>query len=104
MARAKEHGNGRLEDALQALVQAQATLVQTQAAYLAQKPETDKRIAKFEKRNDDWQRQANDRFARIEAILLEHNRILSEHAKFLEKLPDLIGEKIGFKPPKPPAA
>jgi hypothetical protein len=33
-----------------------------------------------------------ERFARIEALLLEHNRIL--HA-----LPDVIRDKIGFKAP-----
>ena|ERR1700686_1608555 len=97
MARAKEHGNGKLEEALTALVQAQAIMVQTQATYLAHKAETDKRIAEFENETKAWQRQANEGFERIEAILLEHNRIL-------RALPDAIGEKIGFKAPKTPTA
>jgi hypothetical protein len=39
-----------------------------------------------------------ERFARIEAILAEHGRILSEHTRILRALPDTIREEIGFKP------
>jgi len=87
MARAKDHGNGqsRLDEALAALVQAQATMVQTQATFVAQSAETNKRIAEYEQL-------AAERFARIESILIEHNRIL-------KALPEAIREKIGFKPP-----
>ena len=58
MARAKNNGNGRLEEAM-------ATLIQNQAAFVAQMRDSDTRTAAFERR-----------FDRIEAILLEHNRIL----------------------------
>jgi hypothetical protein len=78
MARTKNSGNGRLEDAL-------ATLIQNQASFLARMSDIDLRVAEME-------RITSERFARIEALLLEHNRIL-------QALPDAIREKIGFKAP-----
>jgi hypothetical protein len=48
--------------------------------------------AEFRRRTEEWQRRADERFARIEAILLEHGRIL-------QALPDAVREKIGFKSP-----
>jgi hypothetical protein len=97
MARARSAGNGRLEEALATLIQSQATLmqnqatlmqnqatlIQTQAAFLARVAEIDARLAEMDRIN-------TERFARIEAILLEHNRLL-------QALPDAIREKIGFK-------
>ena len=71
-------GNGRLEDAL-------ATLIQNQATFLARMSEIDARVAEMDRLNAE-------RFARIETLLLEHNRILNA-------LPDAIREKIGFKAP-----
>ena len=99
MARAKNAGNGRLEEALANLIQSQAaltqsqatlmqnqaTLTQTQAAFVARMSEIDARVAEMDRLNAE-------RFARIEALLLEHNRIL-------QALPDAIREKIGFKAP-----
>ncbi len=78
MARAKNAGNGRLEEAL-------ATLIQNQAAFVARMAEIDARVAEMDRTN-------SARFARIEALLIEHNRIL-------QALPDAIREQIGFKPP-----
>ncbi len=92
MARAKSAGNGRLEEALASLVQAQTTLVQNQAAFVARIAETDARIAEINARMAEMDRINSERFARIEALLLEHNRIL-------QALPDVIREKIGFKAP-----
>jgi hypothetical protein len=93
MARAKSNGNGRpdkavdaLKQAQAALVQAQALLVQNQAALLARVAETDAQIAETNRINAE-------RFARIEAILLEHSRILLA-------LPDVIKDKIGIKVPR----
>ena len=80
MARARSAGNGRLEEAL-------ATLIQTQATFLARISEIDARVAEMDRIN-------SERFARIEALLLEHNRIL-------QALPDAIRDKIGFKAPAP---
>ena len=116
MARAKSEGNGKLEEAMTALVQAQAIMVQTQASYLAQKSETDKRIAEtdkeiaalrkesiaiekkmaettaeFELESRRLQHQNDERFERIEALLIEHSRNV-------RGLSDVIRDKIGFKP------
>ncbi len=88
MAHAKTEGNGWLEDAFRSLVQAQAnlvqaqaamsqaesTLIQNQASFVTQKAEIDKRIGEMERVN-------SDRFARIESLLLEHNRILTDHTQ-----------------------
>jgi oligoendopeptidase F len=94
MARARSAGNGRLEEALQ-------TLIQTQTAFVANAQETDVRIAEMERRIDERFARIDDRFARIEAILLEHSRILQEHTRILQQLTDAIREKIGFKMPPP---
>jgi hypothetical protein len=80
MAHAKNAGNGRLKDAL-------ATLIQNQASFLARMSDIDSRVADMDRTN-------SERFARIEALLIEHNRIL-------QALPDVIRDKIGFKPPGP---
>jgi hypothetical protein len=79
MARARNAGNGHLEEAL-------ATLIQNQASFLARISEIDSRVAEMERIN-------SERFARIEALLIQHSRIL-------ETLPDVIRDKIGFKAPK----
>lgn len=79
MARAKSEKNGRLEEAI-------ALLLQNQAHFLARMAEMD--------------RISSERFARIESILIEHSRILAEHGEILERLPDAIREKIGFKAPQ----
>jgi hypothetical protein len=79
MARATSAGNGRLEEAL-------ATLIQTQAAFVARVAEIDARVAEMDRTN-------TERFARIETLLLEHNRVI-------QALSDAIREKIGFKAPE----
>jgi hypothetical protein len=81
MARAKEPRNGRLEDAI-------ATLIQNQAAFVSQMADIRRQMAETERIN-------TDRFARIEAILMDHSRIL-------RALPDAIRDKIGFKAPEQP--
>ena len=78
MARAKNARDGRLEEAL-------ATLIQNQASFLARLSEIDARVAEMDRIN-------SERFARIEALLIEHSRILNA-------LPDAIRDKIGFKGP-----
>jgi len=89
MARAKNPGNGRLEEAM-------AMLIQNQAAFLARNAETDRRIAELDRVN-------SERFLRIEALLTQHSQILAEHTRILQKLPEAIREKIGFKAPDPSA-
>jgi hypothetical protein len=94
MARKKTEDNGRssLDDAMAALAQSQAMLIQNQAAFLGRMTELERVTA--------------ERFARIEAdfatvlrILDEHGRILADHGRILERLPEAVREKIGFKSP-----
>ena len=86
MASKNGTGNGRLEEAIAVLLQNQATFVQSQATFQTQ-------MAEMRKEHLELERSSSERFARIEAILIEHSRIL--HA-----LPDAVREKIGFKPPQ----
>ena len=91
MAPAKNRPNGRLEEAI-------ATLIQNQAAFVTQMAEINREMAEVRRESDKLQRENAERFARIEAILIEHSRIL-------RTLPEAIREKIGFKiPDKPPTA
>ena len=92
MARARNQTNGKLDEALATLVQSQATLVQNQAAFVAQMADFERESAEIKRESADLKRLNAERFARIEAILLEHSRIL-------QALPDAIREKIGFKTP-----
>jgi hypothetical protein len=39
----------------------------------------------------------SERFARIEADMAAILRVLSEHSRLLERLPEAVCEKIGFK-------
>jgi len=80
------HAQAHLVEAQAASVQNQTALAQNQTAFLARMAETDARIAEMD-------REMNARFARIEAILMEHGRIL-------RALPDAVRDKIGFKAPE----
>jgi len=55
-------------------------------------------LAEIDQRGLDVKREPYARFARIESILLEHSRILAEHVRILEALPETISRKIGFQP------
>ena len=68
------------------LQQAVAILIQNQAAFLASSRET-----------DEWQRKADNRFAKIERDLEDIKAILLRHEQMLSQLPELIRQKIGFK-------
>ena len=94
MPRAKSTGNGRLEEALATLMRNQAILVQVQAAYVAQMAEIDARRAEMNARMAEIDRTNTERFARIEALLLENNRLL-------EALPDAIPGQIKLQSANP---
>ncbi len=94
MARARNQKNGRLEEAMVMLIQNQASFVQNQTSFLARMAQTDKEIADLRRRDAELRQETAERFRRIEAILLEHSRIL-------QALPDAIRDKIGFKPETP---
>jgi hypothetical protein len=101
MARPKSNGNGRLNEsiinlnqAMASLNQSTATLNHVMAAFLTRCTETDARIAKIEADIVETNRINSERFARIEAILMEHSRIM-------RALPEAVRDKIGFKPSEP---
>src|SRR5262249_20861299 len=100
MAKPKDNDNGRLQESLIALSQSMALLNQSTVnlnqsmtafqanhiALIARMAESDRVIAaKFA--------EIDERFNRIEAILIEHTRIL-------QALPDAVREKIGFRMPE----
>jgi hypothetical protein len=70
------NGHERLEDA-------RALLIQNQAAYLG-------RLAEME-------RVTAERFARIESDIAAILRVLGEHSRLLDRLPEAVRDKIGFK-------
>lgn len=76
-------GNNHLEEAM-------ALLINNQAAFIKQLADSERKTAKL-------RRETDERFRRIEAILLDHSRILAEHTRLLQALPETIREKIGFK-------
>jgi predicted nuclease with TOPRIM domain len=104
-------GNGRLEEAL-------AALIQNQATFLGHLTEMDKRFARMDERfarmDERFARmderfvqmdermeerfaRTDERFARIEAELETIKAILLRHEQMLEALPEAIRKKIGFK-------
>jgi hypothetical protein len=83
-------GRDRLEEAI-------AMLVQNEAAFVGRLSENDRRHAENERLHLELKREADERFARIEAKMAEIIRVLAEHGRLLERLPEAIRDKIGFK-------
>jgi phage shock protein A len=77
------------------MLQAQANLAQNQTAFLARISETDAEMAQIRRRMDETDRRIEERFARIEALLTEHSRILAD-------LPEAVHRRFDFHPPRPP--
>ena len=67
-----------------------ALLIHNQAAFVAQMSETDKKWLELKTQSDE-------RFMRIESQMAEIIRVLTEHNRMLERLPEAIRDKIGFK-------
>lgn len=103
----RQGGNGRLEEAL-------AALIQNEAAFLAHLSRMDERFARADERFakmderfakmderfakiDERFVQIDERFARIEAELEAIKAILLRHEQMLQNLPEAIRQKIGFK-------
>jgi hypothetical protein len=61
-----------------------ALLIQNQASFLG--------------RLSDLERASSERFSRIEADMTAILRVLAEHGRLLERLPEAVRDKIGFKP------
>jgi hypothetical protein len=73
---ATQNGQDRLDEAM-------AMLIQNQAAFSG-------RMAEIE-------RATSERFARIENDMAAILRVLAEHSRLLERLPEAVRDKIGFK-------
>jgi hypothetical protein len=86
----RQNGRDRLDEAL-------ATLVQNQAAFVGRLAESDRAHLEFERRHLEYQRETAERFARIEAQMAEIIRVLAEHSRLLEHLPEAVRETMGFK-------
>lgn len=71
-----QNGRDHLEEAM-------ALLIQNQAAFLGRLAEMDRVSA--------------ERFSRIEADIAAILRVLSDHSRLLERLPEAVRDKIGFK-------
>jgi hypothetical protein len=100
----RRHTNGTTGSVL--IEQAIATLVNNQAAFVAQLNENNKIRAEADLLSAQTRKEADLRFARIEKELEEIKAILQRHdsiltnllPEILAKLPEAVSRKIGFKP------
>jgi dynactin complex subunit len=76
-----------------ALMQHQTALMQNQRALVGDMRQIVADIREIDSEIAALRRQSDERFVRIETILLEHSRIL-------EGLPDAISERMEFHPPE----
>ena len=87
---ATPNGHDRPEEAM-------AMLIHKQAAFVGRLSESDRQRLEMERRHLEFERETAERFARIEAQMAEIIRVLNEHGRLLEHLPDAVRDKIGFK-------
>jgi hypothetical protein len=73
---ATSNGGGRLEEAM-------AMLIQNQASFLS--------------RRSEIERTSSEQFGRIEQDMSAILRVLAEHSRLLERLPEAVRDKIGLK-------
>jgi hypothetical protein len=93
MARAKEQRNGRLEEAMTLLLHNQAELVQTQTAFVAQMRDRDREMIEFQRRFA----RIDERFSQMDQRFAQMDQRLAGIERILERLPDAVRDKIGFK-------
>ncbi|HEX7377723.1 MAG TPA: hypothetical protein VF278_11455 [Pirellulales bacterium] len=99
-----ENGHDRLDQALAALAQnmanlsqSQATLTQTQANLTQTQATLAQNQVAFLGRMAENERSSAERFARIEQDITAIMRVLTEHSRLLERLPEAVRDKIGFR-------
>lgn len=109
--RGTTNNHSRLEDAISqltqsqaqltqsqaVLVQNQAALVQTQAEFVQNQAAFNARLAEMDRVNAERSARIDNCFAHLEAQMAEVIRVLNEHSRILEHLPEAVREKIGFK-------
>ena len=94
---ASQNGHDRLEEAMALLIQNQASFVNRLGEADRTQVEFQRQHLEFERRHLEIERETAERFARIEAQMAEIIRVLAEHGRILERLPEAVREKIGFK-------
>jgi predicted nuclease with TOPRIM domain len=97
---ARRSGNGRLEEALAALIQNEAAFFAHLSRLEERFARADERFAKMDERfakMDERFVKIDERFARIESELEAIKAILLRHEQMLQGLPEAIRQKIGFK-------
>jgi hypothetical protein len=72
------------------LEEAMALLIQNQASFIGD-------LRGIERDRRDIERANSERFARIETTMASILRVLDEHSRLLQRLPEAVREKIGFK-------
>ena len=87
----------RLEEAMSMLIQTQTAFLGRMADSDRRMAESDRRIAESERRTIEFERATIERFERIEKNIEAILRILAEHGRLLERLPEALRDKIGFK-------
>lgn len=85
-----ENGQDRLGEATAMLIQNMAILTQNQATFLNQ-------IAEIERSTAARFARIDERFARMEQDMTAIMRVLADHGRLLERLPEAVRDKIGFK-------
>lgn len=85
MAKRSTSANGQSH-----LEEAMALLIQNQASFLSD-------LRDIERDRRDTERANSERFSRIETTMASILRVLDEHRRLLERLPEAVREKIGFK-------
>lgn len=92
----EQNGRDRLEEAI-------AMHIQNEAAFLSRLAENDSRMTENERAASERfariEKEVSERFARIEKDMSAILRVLSEHSRLLERLPEAVREKIGFQRP-----
>jgi hypothetical protein len=88
--KAEQNGHDRLDQAI-------ALLIQNEAAFVARLNEADKERAEMRREQIEIQRATEERFRSIEGQMAEIIRVLNEHTRVLERLPEAVRDKIGFK-------
>jgi outer membrane receptor for monomeric catechols len=99
LPRERSESNGRIEAEFRELAGAQASLIAAQAAQAQPHAAIEQVVAGLQIQKVETDRLVSERFARIEAILIDHSRILQVLVHMLERLPEVVREKIGFRSP-----
>jgi hypothetical protein len=92
LAKQSASANGRSQ-----LEEAMALLIQNQASFLSDLREMERDRREMERDRREIERANSEHFLRIEATMTSILRVLDEHGRMLERLPEAVREKIGFR-------